>query len=132
MQKFTYYVIQLDILLFLFLKKTLQHGNIRIIQTLFCVVIRILEIIVLRSLLRCFLIYSDIFYILWKKRTILHSKWTLLKSCCFFPFSLSSIINLALDFKSPLLDIETIVFWSEDQKQMIQTFRYWSYWRCII
>ena len=44
-----------------------------------------------------------------QKRTILHSKWTLLKSCCFFVISLRSIINLAHDFKSPLLDIEITI-----------------------
>ena len=45
------------------------------------------------------------------KSTILHSKWTHSKSCCFFLISLHSIINLARDFKCPFLDIEiTIVF----------------------
>ena len=54
---------------------------------------------------------------LWKKKvdfspiscikcTILHSKWTLKKVCCFFLISLRSIINLAHAFKSPFLDIE--------------------------
>ena len=42
------------------------------------------------------------------KNTILHSKWTLLKSCCFFLISLRSITNLAHDFKSPFLDIEIL------------------------
>ena len=42
----------------------------------------------------------DFFPVYCEKRTILHSKMTLLKSCCFF---------LAHDFKSPLLDIETII-----------------------
>ena len=43
------------------------------------------------------------------KSTILHSKWTLLKSCCFFLISLRSITNLAHDFKSPFLDIEITI-----------------------
>ena len=43
------------------------------------------------------------------KSTILHSKWTHLKSCCFFLFSLRSIINLAHDFKCPFLDIELTI-----------------------
>ena len=45
-----------------------------------------------------------------------HSKWTLLKSCCFFLISLRSITNLAHDFKSPFLDIEitiSILFWEK-------------------
>ena len=63
------------------------------------------------------------FYILWKKNstkvdfspisckksTILHSKWTLLKSCCFFLISLRSITNVAHDFQSLFLDIEIII-----------------------
>ena len=66
---------------------------------------------------------SVLFYILWKrsrlKSTFLpyhvkknHSTLevdTFLKSCCFFLISLRSIINLAHDFKSPLLDIEIII-----------------------
>ena len=40
------------------------------------------------------------------KRTILHSNCTLLKSCRIFVISLRSMINLADDFKSPLLDTE--------------------------
>ena len=43
-----------------------------------------------------------------EKRTILHSKWTLLKSCSFFFISLHSIINLTYDFKSQFLDVEII------------------------
>ena len=45
-----------------------------------------------------------------KKSTILHSKWTHLKSCCFFLISLRSIINLVHDLKIPLLDIWIIIF----------------------
>ena len=41
--------------------------------------------------------------------TILHSKWTLLKACCFFLISLCSIINLTHAFKSPFLDIEITI-----------------------
>ena len=44
-----------------------------------------------------------------KKSTILHSKWTHLKSCCFFLISLRSIINLAHDFKCPFLYIEITI-----------------------
>ena len=44
-----------------------------------------------------------------KKSTILHSKWTHLKSCCVFLISLRSIINLAHDFKCPFLDIEITI-----------------------
>ena len=45
-----------------------------------------------------------------KKSAILHSKWTIFKSCCcFFLISLRSIRNLAHDFKSPLLDIEITI-----------------------
>ena len=58
----------------------------------------------------------ELFYALWncshivkKKKHHLHSKWTLLKSCCFFLISLRSIINLAHDFKSPFLDIEITI-----------------------
>ena len=58
------------------------------------------------------------FYTLWKKvdfspisckNIILYSKWTLLKSCCFFLISLRSIKKLAYDFKSPFLDIEITI-----------------------
>ena len=44
-------------------------------------------------------------------RTV-HSKWTLIKSCCFFLISLRSIINLAHDFKSAFLDIEITISFS--------------------
>ena len=40
------------------------------------------------------------------KRTIICSKWNLLKTCSFSLFSLRSILNLAHAFKSPFLDIE--------------------------
>ena len=45
----------------------------------------------------------------WKKSTILHSKWTLLKACCFLLISLRSTINLAHAFKSSFLDIEITI-----------------------
>ena len=50
-------------------------------------------------------LFSHIAY----KSTILHSKWTPLKACCFFLISLRSIINLAHAFKSPFLDIEITI-----------------------
>ena len=43
------------------------------------------------------------------KKTIPHSKWTLLKPCYFFLNSLRSIRKLVHDFKSPLLDVETTI-----------------------
>ena len=54
-------------------------------------------------------IRNSIFLHSMEKSTILHSKWTLLKSCCFFLISLRSITNLAHDFKSPFLDIEITI-----------------------
>ena len=57
-------------------------------------------------------------------RSILNSKWTLLKSCCFFPISLRSIINLAHNFKSPFLDIEITNSWSVSNFIVYELFKF--------
>ena len=69
---------------------------------------------------------DNFFYTLWKKsrlkstflpyrqkKTIPHSKWTLLKSCYFYLNSLRSIRKLVHDFKSSLLDVETTISYSK-------------------
>ena len=52
---------------------------------------------------------SRLFSHIMLKSTILHSKWALLKSFCFFLILLRSITNLTHDFKSPFLDIEITI-----------------------
>ena len=62
----------------------------------------------------CIIVYKQFYYFIFLhpyrvKKTIPHSKWTLLKSCYFFLNSLRSIRKLVHDFKSPLLDVETTI-----------------------
>ena len=58
------------------------------------------------------LLFILMFHISYKKTTILHSKWALLKSCCFFLILLRLIKNLSHDLKSPFLDIEITTFFT--------------------